>query len=220
MITNPKKTCLVLDLDDTLYKEYDYQTSGLQYIERQVLQLYDVNLNGKLLVLRDEGVEDIFLELCGILNLPSYIKHSFLMMYRYHSPNIVLTLEVKEFIKSVLNNFGQIVILTDGRSISQRLKLMSLDLLKIPLFISEEWNSTKPDDKRFIAIMERYSNCNEFCYAADNPAKDFISPNALNWISICLKGDHKNVHSQIKNNIKDEHLPHYWVNQLEEINIC
>ena len=42
MITNPKKTCLVLDLDDTLYKEYDYQTSGLKYIEEQVLELYDV----------------------------------------------------------------------------------------------------------------------------------------------------------------------------------
>jgi len=36
MITNPKKTCLVLDLDDTLYREHDYQTSGLKYVEEQV----------------------------------------------------------------------------------------------------------------------------------------------------------------------------------------
>ena len=56
MITNPKKTCLVLDLDDTLYKEYDYQTSGLKYVEEQVLELYDVDLRGKLLELRDQGV--------------------------------------------------------------------------------------------------------------------------------------------------------------------
>ena len=66
MIINPKDTCLVLDLDDTLYKEFDYQTSGLKYIEDQVFKLYKINLNGKLLELRQEGVNDIFLELSKI----------------------------------------------------------------------------------------------------------------------------------------------------------
>ena len=69
MIINPKKTCLALDLDDTLYKEYDYQTSGLKYVEEQVSQLYGIELNGRLLELRDKGVNDIFLELTIILNL-------------------------------------------------------------------------------------------------------------------------------------------------------
>ena len=220
MITNPKKTCLVLDLDDTLYKEYDYQTSGLKYVEEQVLELYDVDLRGKLLELRNQGVNDIFLELTNILNIPSSIKDSFLMMYRYHEPNIALTLGTNKFIELALHNFGKVVILTDGRSISQRLKLESLSLLKIPVFISEEWNSTKPDNKRFVAIMERYTTCSNFCYVADNPSKDFVAPNALDWISICLKGDQSNIHSQDKNSIKQEHLPHYWVNNLSEINIC
>jgi putative hydrolase of the HAD superfamily len=220
MIINPKKTCLVLDLDDTLYKEYDYQTSGLKYVEEQVLELYDVDLKGKSLELRDQGVNDIFLELTNILSIPSSIKGSFLMMYRYHEPNISLTLMTKIFIETALNNFGKVVILTDGRSISQRLKLESLNLLKIPVFISEEWDSTKPDNKRFVAIMERYTTCSNFCYVADNPSKDFIAPNALDWISICLKGDQNNIHSQDENGIKEEHLPHYWVNNLSEINIC
>ena len=107
MITNPKKTCLVLDLDDTLYKEYDYQTSGLKYVEEQVLELYNVDLRGNLLELRDQGVNDIFLELTNILNIPSSIKDSFLMMYRCHKPNIVLTLETKKFIEicKILENF-------------------------------------------------------------------------------------------------------------------
>ena len=60
MIINPKNTCLVLDLDDTLYREYDYQTSGLKYVEEQVSRLYGLNLTGKLLELRDQGVDDIF----------------------------------------------------------------------------------------------------------------------------------------------------------------
>ena len=220
MITNPKKTCLVLDLDDTLYREYDYQTSGLKYVEEQVQELYGVNLRGKLLELRGQGAHDIFLELTYLLNIPASIKDSFLMMYRYHKPDIALTLEVDGFIESALHNFGKVVILTDGRSVSQRLKLESLDLLKMPVFISEEWNSEKPDNKRFVAIMEKYTTCSNFCYVADNPSKDFIAPNALDWISICLKGDQNNIHSQDGNSIKEEHLPHYWVNNLSEINIC
>jgi len=220
MITNPKKTCLVLDLDDTLYKEYDYQTSGLTYVEGQILSLYDVDLAGKLLDLRSQGVDDLFLELTNILNIPSSIKDSFLMMYRYHSPDIKLTVETKLFLKTVLSDFKQIVILTDGRSISQRLKLESLGLMEIPVFISEEWNSIKPDDKRFVAIMEEYNTCAQFCYIADNPSKDFIAPNALNWVSMCLKGSQNNIHSQDINSVNEEHLPHYWVNSLSDIYTC
>ncbi len=220
MIINPKNTCLVLDLDDTLYKEYDYQTSGLKYVEEQVLNLYGVDLNGKLLELRDQGINDIFLELTNILNIPSSIKDSFLMMYRYHDPVIELTMETKDFLKSVRNDFKQVVILTDGRSLSQRLKLESLGLMKIPLFISEEWNSTKPDNKRFLAIMEKYSTCTQFCYIADNPSNDFIAPNALDWVSICLKGNQNNIHSQDTNRVDEKYLPYYWVSSLGDIYTC
>ena len=217
MIINPKNTCLVLDLDDTLYKEYDYQTSGLKYVEDQVLILYGIDLSGKLLELRDQGVNDIFLELTNILNIPSSIKDSFLMMYRYHKPNIALTLRAKKFIESALHNFGKVVILTDGRSISQRLKLESLSLLKIPVFISEEWNSTKPDNKRFVAIMERYTTCSKFCYVADNPTKDFIAPNKLGWKTIGVRDTGVNIHIQ-KSDLDKDLNPNQWVAGLEFIN--
>ena len=217
MIINPKNTCLVLDLDDTLYKEYDYQTSGLKYVEDQVLKLYNINLNGKLLKLRDKGVKDIYLELINILKLPVSIKESFIMMYRFHKPDIELTLETKIFIKSALSDFKHVVILTDGYSISQRLKVESLDLIKIPLFISEEWNSKKPDNARFISIMEKYNTCDHFCYVADNPSKDFIAPNALEWTSFCLKGNDKNIHSQNIDKINKKYLPDFFIQSLGDI---
>jgi putative hydrolase of the HAD superfamily len=142
------------------------------------------------------------------------------MMYRYHKPDITLTLETKDFLKSVLNDFKQVVILTDGRSVSQRLKLESLDLMKIPAFISEEWNSIKPDNKRFVAIMEKYNTCTQFCYIADNPSKDFIASNALDWASLCLRGDQKNIHSQDTNEVDEKYLPHYWLNNLSDVFSC
>ena len=220
MIINPKETCLVLDLDDTLYKEFDYQTSGLKYIEDQVSKLYKINLNGKLLQLRQEGVNDIFLELSKILNLPNTVKNSFISMYRYHKPKISLSIENKKFLDHVLITFGQVVILTDGRSISQRLKISALGLTEIPVYISEEWNSRKPNNKRFIAIMKKYSFLSQFCYIGDNLTKDFIAPNSLNWTSICLKGDKTNIHKQAEKNIKKENLPNYWINNLNEIILC
>ena len=220
MITNCEQTCLVLDLDDTLYKEYDYQTSGLLYVEKKILALYNVDITGRLLELRAQGVKDIFLELTNILNIPSVTKDSFQMMYRYHKPKINLTPKVKKFIDIADKKFKQLVILTDGRSITQRLKLESLGLLKIPAYISEEWNSEKPDKKRFIVIMDKYKICNKFCYVGDNPSKDFIAPNNLGWITVGLKGDKNNIFSQDKNRISKDCLPHYWVNSLCEINRC
>ena len=74
MIIKPKDTCLVLDLDDTLYKEYDYQTSGLKYVEKQIFNLYGIDFNGELLKLRDKGVSDIFFDAANTLKLPSDIK--------------------------------------------------------------------------------------------------------------------------------------------------
>lgn len=220
MISDFKKICLVLDLDDTLYQEYDYQTSGLKFVEKQVLELYGFRLKGRLLELRDQGVSDIFLELTKILRIPTSIKFSFLMMYRYHKPNISLSVEAKKFIETSIKKFKQVIILTDGRSVTQRLKLEALGLLKMPLFISEEWDSEKPDKKRFIAIMQKYNFCSKFFYIADNLTKDFIAPNELGWTSICLRGNKKNIFSQKKYDLNPENSPNYWVNSLTEVNIC
>lgn len=54
------KTCLVLDLDDTLYHEFDYQTSGLKFVEKKVEELYGKSFEGTLTSLRDSGCKDVF----------------------------------------------------------------------------------------------------------------------------------------------------------------
>ena len=217
MTINPKTTCIVLDLDDTLYKEYDYQTSGLSYVERELSVLYNIDLNNYLINLRDKGVNDIFLEIIDLLGLPLNSKESLLFLYRNHMPNINLTKETISFMKSIQRDFKQVAILTDGRSLSQRLKLKALGLVDIPVYISEEWGSNKPDEKRFVAIMEKYQNCSLFCYIGDNPAVDFIAPNKLGWTTYCLKGNNQNIHSQSVKGLRKEFLPCHWLNNLSEL---
>jgi len=212
-----KDTCLVLDLDDTLYKELDYQTSGFSYIERKVNELFGKNINGELQRLKDLGCKDIFLELTRLLSLPESVKASFLSMYRFHEPKIVLSKENQEFVRYAKNNFAKVVILSDGRSISQRLKVYSLNITDFPLYISEEWESKKPDDLRFRKIMQKYSCCKTFCYVGDNPKKDFIAPNKLSWTTICLSSDEKNIHSQDLKSLSSDYYPNFWINSLIEL---
>ena len=216
MTINPKATCLVLDLDDTLYKEYDYQTSGLRHVEKELSALYNIDLNNYLINLRDKGVNDIYLEIIHLLGLPLNSKESLLFLYRNHMPQINLSKETMSFMKTILRDFKQVAILTDGRSLSQRLKLKALGLVDIPVYISEEWGSNKPEEKRFVAIMEKYQTCSLFCYIGDNPAVDFIAPNRLGWSTYCLKGNNQNIHSQSVRGLRKEFLPCHWLNNLSE----
>jgi putative hydrolase of the HAD superfamily len=55
-----------------------------------------------------------------------------------------------------------------------------------------------------------------YIYIADNPNKDFITPNKLGWTSICLLDRGQNVHQQ-NFKLSIDLLPHYSVNSFEEI---
>jgi len=210
------KTCLVLDLDDTLYFEVDYQTSGLQYVESQIRLLYGVEITGKLVELRDQGCKDVFAQACQLMGLPLSLKDTLIQLYRFHYPNICLSAETKFFLKKAKHEFSDLAILTDGRSVTQRLKLKALGLENIPCFISEEWGSAKPEKKRFLEIQREFTHCSDFCYVGDNPSKDFVAPNELDWVTVGLKGSLRNIHSQSVNGLDANFLPDFWITQLEQ----
>jgi hypothetical protein len=46
--------------------------------------------------------------------------------------------------------------------------------------------------------------------------KYFIAPNKLNWLTYCLKGNDKNIHSQSIKGISKEFLPNHYLNNLSE----
>lgn len=208
--------CLVLDLDDTLYPEYLYQKSGFEAVEELIFNLYGVKLNTPLVELSKES-SDVFSALCEMLNLPQKVKSELICIYRYHVPKISLDFSVSSFLDRARSQFANIAIITDGRSVTQRMKLRQLGILDIPVFISEEWNSEKPDEKRFAHIQNTYSNCDSFCYVGDNPIKDFIAPNKLGWFSIGLKDKGFNVHSQNCQTLPSINHPKVWINELSEI---
>ena len=207
-----KKKIYVFDLDDTIYPEFEYKKSGLKEISNLIVRLFKVKKSKINQILNEEG--DIFNELSKYLNIPS-MKESLIWYYRLHSPKIKLKKNTIKTLEKIEENGDEIIFLTDGRTITQRLKLESLGLLKYKNYISEDYSSEKPNKLRYKIINDDYPH-HDLLYIADNPIKDFVAPNKLNWTTILVKQNWKTVHQQ-KISKKKNYNPKFIIHNLNEI---
>jgi putative hydrolase of the HAD superfamily len=207
-------TVVVFDLDDTLYLEHDYRTSGILSVIDFVRELYGSH---KLIDLDDLiSSSDFIATIVNAYKLPESVKESLLWIYRLHHPSIKLRPDVKNTINNLKNICKSLIILTDGRSITQRLKINALGLSHLPVYISEEILSEKPSPKGFVKIANEFK-AYQYIYIADNPNKDFVAPNSLGWKTIGLRCDHRNIHLQRCDNLSADYLPHMWIDSLSEL---
>ena len=210
------KTVVVLDLDDTLYTEADYHESGMREVCAWVDALYGKLVAPELAVLLKSGEPDLLGAIARVADLPMSVKDSLLWVYRLHAPIIELSDAIKDSIQTFEELCRAVVVLTDGRSVSQRQKLKALGLAHLPVYISEEYSSEKPHALRFEQIMRDFP-AKTYVYVGDNPIKDFIAPNALKWETIGLRGDERNIHSQVCDGLPVENLPQRWIGSLDEL---
>jgi putative hydrolase of the HAD superfamily len=56
-----------------------------------------------------------------------------------------------------------------------------------------------------------------YVYVGDNPAKDFIAPNQLGWITIGLRGNSRNIHTQTSIHFNSTQLPRIWIDQFSQL---
>ncbi len=216
-MTTSKLSQLVLafDLDDTIYQEFDYQTSGIAFVSQQLQTLYGVDIKDRLLEWRAKGCNDLWQKSAKLLNLPESVAEQMLWMYRLHIPDIHLSIEVSDLLSILKPLVKKVVILTDGRSISQRQKLSALGLQDIPVYISEEYQSQKPSLNRFLAIMDDYK-ADTYVYIGDNPKKDFLAPNQLGWKSIGLVNSSA-IHAQHYDHLSIVYHPSIWIKYWHEL---
>jgi putative hydrolase of the HAD superfamily len=107
-------------------------------------------------------------------------------------------------------------LVTDGYSKTQRNKLKALEIEELfdLVVISEEFGSAKPSEANF-AVFHQFKT-DQYYYIADNPAKDFVSPNALGWQTICLIDAGKNIHKQDYTK-ESLYLPRLKIDTLEQV---
>ena len=205
---------VVFDLDDTLYKEADFVESGF----RAVASYLGDHSYAEDLISSRAGGKNAFEELISKYTLPNSIEE-LLEIYRNHYPSIQLDASTIEVLNT-LSSQGKILgIISDGRSKTQRNKIDALGLYRWiepeNIIISEEFGSSKPDERNFRVFMSSYSG-KSYVYIGDNTKKDFLAPNYLGWLTVCIKDNGRNIHPQ-RFDLSKEHLPDVIVDDIREI---
>lgn len=210
MILSIKNT-FVFDLDDTLYPEADFETSGIKFVYNK-LGVSTINLEN-LLSNRRNWVQIILNELGGSIS-----KEQLLFLYQTHTPDISLYEDAERFLMK-LYNVANLYLITDGRSTTQRAKLRSLGIEYMfqKIIVSEEINSEKPAMKNFLSVMDHKSK-GQYVYIADNVKKDFVTPKQLGWKTICLLDRGFNIHKQ-SFDFPENFLPHITINSFDQIEL-
>lgn len=209
-----QKPVVVFDLDDTIFRERDFCRSGFKFLcdpdsyrvfessdypSQESLQALEKDM-GRALEERRNPFDEF--EKFFIPRIPEGEKFDIkqhIDAYRSHVPQ---NLEIEPGVAKVLEYLHtegiKMGLITDGRSVTQRLKIKALGLEKYiapdMIFISEETGFDKTKKENFAAVVRKYPEASEFFYVADNTAKDFCQPNQLGWTTVKIPYNSDNVH--------------------------
>lgn len=218
---------ICFDLDDTLYKEIDYLKSAYMEIAKYAIAQCAGCSNSAIkaynrMLEAYYASENAFEALNSFLGLNRTVNVSdYLYIYRNHKPKIALPEDTVRALDTLKKQGVQMGLITDGRSVQQRNKIEALGLDRWienkDIVISEEFGSEKPCIANYIHFMKRYPVCQCFTYVGDNLLKDFIAPNQLEWNTVCLKDDGRNIHGQKMKGLTGERMPKMWIDELVEI---
>lgn len=190
-----KPSCVVFDLDDTLYLERDYVRSGFNALNNWVasnLGLADFGLRAWRAFERgDRGdiFEKTLLE-AGIAADKNIIL-TMVDLYRSHVPDIRLTADAENCLRA-LQGSVHLALVSDGSERSQRNKITALGLAAvfetIVLTSTLGTSFAKPHPKAFLDVEKHFGeSVQHYVYVGDNPTKDFQGPHSLGWKTIRIR---------------------------------
>lgn len=183
------------DLDDTLIPEVLFLRSGIRHIASWLHGRYPNIPELRIIKAMDTAVMtrrnhysalEILLDEYGLSD--AIDMNEVVAEFRGHMPDSDIyhpapsTIEV---LKSLDTPDIRKVLITDGRSLTQRNKIKRAGLEDFfpdsDIYISEETGHDKTDPDTFLRVMEKYAGAEEFHYIGDNPPKDFLQPSRLGW---------------------------------------
>jgi putative hydrolase of the HAD superfamily len=211
-----KNSVVIFDLDDTLYKEIDFLKSAYCHIAHTLESSIKHNIYFEMLALHRQKAKvfEVILQKYGLETSVADL----ITLYREHTPSIKPLPFVLQFLKKLKKQDIPIGLITDGRSQTQRLKLkqLGIEFYFNHLIISEEFGSEKPCQANFLDFQLHFGIEKRFFYIADNPKKDFITPNQLGWTSIGLKDNGQNIHTQ-NLELTPEYYPKIQITSFKEL---
>ena len=189
----PTIKAVIFDLDDTLYPERAYNFSGFAAVaaafedglgdrpqtEAEMRRLFDTGHRRR-----------VFNTLLAQRGLPEDedLVRRMIDTYRSHRPTISLYPDAESALRRLRGPY-RLGLITDGPVVMQSAKIDALgmrDLLDAVILTGElgpEFG--KPHRQAFEMITTQLRvTANQCVYVADNPAKDFVAPNALGWTTV------------------------------------
>jgi putative hydrolase of the HAD superfamily len=185
---------VVFDLDDTLFRERDYVRSGFAAVADVLRRRFATATAYEQWMWRRFAAgrrRQLFDALSRHFRLglgPRQIAR-LVSAYRRHRPDIRPCRGVAAVLASLRRRGLRLGMLSDGYLPAQRLKLDALGLggaFDAVVFTEalgrRAW---KPSHRGFERIRRALGAARARCaYVADNPAKDFLAPNQLGWLSV------------------------------------
>ena len=209
---------VVFDLEDTLYQEMDFLKSGYQAVADYITKsIGKDDLYTEMIEAYQAGEKDVFQKVLNDHQL-TIDKSELLDIYRYHIPQIHLDSKVRSVLEQLQGKY-HLALITDGRPRTKRNIINALGLSEYfdgaDVYISDEVGHLKTAPYSFERIMGKYPDC-QYIYVGDNPAKDFLVPNRLGWLTVCLKDHGQNIHPQ-DFSLAAEYLPQRTINEMTEL---
>ena len=209
---------VVFDLEDTLYQEMDFLKSGYQAVANYLSKsVGEDDLYAEMIEAYQAGEKDVFQKVLDDHQL-TIDKSELLDIYRYHFPQIHLDSKVRSVLEQ-LQGKCHLALITDGRPRTKRNIINALGLSEYfdgaDVYISDEVGHLKTAPYSFERIMDKNPDC-QYLYVGDNPAKDFLMPNRLGWLTVCLKDHGQNIHPQ-DFSLAAEYLPQRTIKEMTEL---
>lgn len=192
---------LIFDLDDTLYSEASFVSSGLKAVGSYAAEYWGLDevrsFEELELILNREGrgfVFDIWLESKSILT-KSRVREC-ISVYRRHTPKVSLFSEADRMFRQLPVGVRKYLV-TDGNKLVQANKVSALGLWDTfaGVYITHRFGlaAAKPSTYCFQKIREKErASWDQMLYVGDNPLKDFVSLRPLGMHTVRVRtGQHK-----------------------------
>jgi len=190
------RRCVVFDLDDTLFLERDYVRSGFAAVDHWARsELGAAGLGDHCWTRFEQGHRgrtfDEALEACGIQATPDLVAE-LVGVYRAHPPAIELLPDARACIARLRRRGDFLAVVTDGPLLAQQRKAEALGVpswAQVAVFTEALGPGFgKPHARAFAAVETESGMRGPLCtYVADNTAKDFAGPKALDWRTVRVR---------------------------------
>lgn len=213
---------LVFDLDDTLHSERAFALSGFRAAERWAEGELGVGgLVDTMTRLLDEGHFRELFQMVLAERLPAHRPEqleAFIAAYRDHEPEITLYDDADAAL-SHFGALGPLGLITDGSHAVQERKVRVLGLdprLQHRIYTYALGRAFAKPHPRAFELMEAAlgSPGDTFVYVGDNPAKDFVAPNARGWLTIQVMRPQRIHHRAV---VAEGGAPYHTIQSLDEL---